>query len=82
MRALPASGGGTNIPPPGSEARAPQLERQPGRKPGRNEGKKALMDAKYNWLMDSMAARITFNTVVLVLWLAAAVGLLELAVKL
>jgi len=40
------------------------------------------MDAKYNWLMDSMAARITFNTVVLVLWLAAAVGLLELAVKL
>ncbi len=39
------------------------------------------MDAKYNWLMDSMAIRITLNTLALALWIAMSVGLLELAVK-
>lgn len=39
------------------------------------------MDAKYDWLMDSAAVRITLNTVALALWIATAVGLLELAVK-
>ena len=39
------------------------------------------MDAKYNWLIDSMAVRLTLNTMALALWIAVAVGLLELAVK-
>ena len=39
------------------------------------------MDAKYNWLIDSMAARLTLNTVALALWVVVSVGLLEIAVK-
>jgi len=39
------------------------------------------MDAKYDWLIDSMAFRLTLNTVALALWIAMSVGLLELAVK-
>ncbi len=39
------------------------------------------MDANYNWLIDSAAVRITLNTVVWALWIAVAVGLLDLAVK-
>jgi hypothetical protein len=37
------------------------------------------MDAKYNWLIDNGAVRVTLNTVALALWLGLAVGLLELA---
>ena len=40
------------------------------------------MDAKYNWLIDNAAIRVTLNTVALALWIAMAVGLLELASKL
>lgn len=39
------------------------------------------MDAKYNWLIDNGAIRVTLNTVAFVLWIAVAVGLLELASK-
>jgi hypothetical protein len=39
------------------------------------------MDAKYNWLIDNAAVRVTLNTVALALWIAMAVGLLELASK-
>ena len=39
------------------------------------------MDAKYNWLIDNPTIRVTLNTVALALWLAMAVGLLELASK-
>jgi hypothetical protein len=39
------------------------------------------MDAKYNWLIDSAAIRVTLNTVALALWIALAVGLMELAAK-
>ena len=39
------------------------------------------MDAKYNWLIDTGAVRLTLNTVALALWAAMAVGLLELASK-
>ncbi len=39
------------------------------------------MDAKYNWLIDNGAVRFTLNTVALALWLAMAMGLLELASK-
>jgi hypothetical protein len=37
------------------------------------------MDAKYNWLIDNAAVRVTLNTVALALWIAAGVGILELA---
>ncbi len=40
------------------------------------------MDAKYNGLLDSIAIRITLNTMVFALWLMAAMGLLDLAVRL
>ena len=40
-----------------------------------------IMDAKYNWMIDNAAIRVTLNTVAFALWLAVAVGLLELAVK-
>jgi len=43
--------------------------------------KEVVMDAKYNWLIDSMAARLTLNTVALALWVVVSVGLLEIAVK-
>jgi hypothetical protein len=39
------------------------------------------MDAKYDWLIDSIAVRLTLNTVALAIWIAMSVGLLELAVK-
>ena len=39
------------------------------------------MDAKYNWLIDNAAIRVTLNTLALVLWAALAVGLLDLASK-
>jgi hypothetical protein len=39
------------------------------------------MDAKYNWMIDNTAVRVTLNTVALALWIAMAVGLLDLAAK-
>ena len=39
------------------------------------------MDAKYNWLIDNGAVRVTLNVVALALWMAMAVGILELATK-
>jgi hypothetical protein len=43
--------------------------------------KESIMDAKYNWLIDNGAVRLTLNTVALALWAAMAVGLLEIAAK-
>jgi len=40
-----------------------------------------IMDAKYNWLIDSGAVRVTLNTVAFALWMVMALGLLELAAK-
>ena len=40
------------------------------------------MTAKYNWLIDNVAVRVTLNTVALALWLATSVALLEFATKL
>ena len=40
------------------------------------------MDAKYNWLIDNGAVRVTLNTMAFALWIGLAVGLLELAAKL
>ena len=40
------------------------------------------MDAKYNWLIDNGAIRVTLNTVAFVLWMATVVALLEVATKL
>jgi hypothetical protein len=40
------------------------------------------MDAKYNWLIDNGPIRLTLNTVAFALWIAMAVGLIELATKL
>ncbi len=40
------------------------------------------MDAKYNWLIDNVAIRLTMNTLALALFIAATIGLLEAAVKL
>lgn len=39
------------------------------------------MDAKYNWLIDNTAIRVTLNTVAFALWIAMAVGIMELAAK-
>jgi len=39
------------------------------------------MDSKYNWLIDNGAIRLTLNTVAFALWVALAVGVMELAVK-
>jgi len=39
------------------------------------------MDAKYNWLIDNGAVRVTLNVVALALWIAMAMGILELATK-
>jgi hypothetical protein len=39
------------------------------------------MDAKYNWLIDNGAIRVTLNTVAFALWMVMALGLLELAGK-
>jgi hypothetical protein len=43
--------------------------------------KEIIMDAKYNWLIDNGAIRVTLNTVAFALWIAVAVGILELAAK-
>ena len=43
--------------------------------------KENSMDAKFNWLIDNGAIRVTLNTVALALWIAMAVGLLELAAR-
>jgi hypothetical protein len=40
------------------------------------------MDAKYNWLIDNVAVRVTLNTVAFALWIGTAIALLELATKL
>ena len=40
------------------------------------------MDAKYNWMIDNIAIRVTLNTVAFALWIATAVALLEVAAKL
>ena len=40
------------------------------------------MDAKYNWLIDNAAVRLTLNTMAFALWVAASVGLLVAATKL
>ena len=40
------------------------------------------MDAKYNWMIDNVTIRVTLNTVAFALWMATAVGLLEIASKL
>lgn len=39
------------------------------------------MDAKYNWLIDNAAVRVTLNTLALALWMATAIGIMELAAK-
>lgn len=44
--------------------------------------KENIMDAKYNWLIDSVSVRVTLNTVAFALWMATAVALLEVATKL
>ena len=49
---------------------------------GRNPLLKEIdMDAKYNWLIDNGVIRVTLNTVAFALWIAMAVGILELATK-
>jgi hypothetical protein len=40
-----------------------------------------FMDSKYNQLIDNIAIRVSLNTAVFAVWLAVAVGLLQLAVK-
>jgi hypothetical protein len=57
----------------------PVVARQAGRKP---QTKEIHMDAKYNWLIDNVAIRVTLNTVAFALWIATAVALLEVAAKL
>ena len=39
------------------------------------------MDSRFNWLIDNGAVRVTLNTVALALWIALAMGILELATK-
>ena len=39
------------------------------------------MDAKYNWLIDNTAVRLTLNTLAFALWIAVAVGIMDLAAK-
>jgi hypothetical protein len=40
------------------------------------------MDAKYNWMIDNPAIRVTLNTAAFAIWIAMAFGILELAAKL
>jgi hypothetical protein len=40
------------------------------------------MDAKYNWMIDSPAIRVTLNTAAFALWIVMAIGIMELAAKL
>lgn len=44
-------------------------------------GGKGSMDAKWNWLIDNVPARVVMNTLAWCLWLAIAMGVLELATK-
>ncbi len=39
------------------------------------------MDAKYNWVIDNGAIRLTLTAVAFAVWIAMAVGLMELAAK-
>jgi hypothetical protein len=39
------------------------------------------MDAKYNWLIDNPAIRVTLNTAAFALWIALAVGIMELVAR-
>lgn len=39
------------------------------------------MDAKWNWFIDNVPLRVTVNTAAFILWIAATVGVLELASK-
>lgn len=39
------------------------------------------MDARYNWIIDSVPVRVTVNTVAFALWIALTVGILEFAAK-
>jgi len=39
------------------------------------------MDAKWNWLIDSVPLRVALNTVAFFVWLGAAVGIMEFASK-
>jgi hypothetical protein len=39
------------------------------------------MDAKFNWLIDNIAIRVTLNTVAFALWIGTAVALLELGAR-
>jgi hypothetical protein len=48
---------------------------------GRNQ-KEKRMNAKYNWLMDNVAIRVTLNTVAFALWMAATFGIMEAAARL
>jgi high-affinity nickel permease len=46
---------------------------------GHNE--ESFMDAKYNWLIDNPAIRVTLNTAAFALWIALAIGIMELAAR-
>jgi hypothetical protein len=39
------------------------------------------MDAKYNWIIDSLPIRIAINIAAFAVWFGAAFGLMSLAVK-
>ncbi len=49
--------------------------------PMNGQGKLVNMDAKWNWLIDNVPARVALNTVVWCLWIAASVGILEFAAR-
>ena len=40
------------------------------------------MDAKWNWLIDNVGLRAMINTAVFALWVAASIGILEIAANL
>jgi hypothetical protein len=40
-----------------------------------------MMDARWNWLIDNIPARVMLNTLAWCVWMAAAVGVLEFASK-
>ncbi len=39
------------------------------------------MEAKYNWIIDSVPIRIAMNIAAFVVWFAAAFGLMSIAVR-
>jgi len=57
------------------------IRRTPQGRPGATLLKEIDMDAKYNWLIDNGAVRVTLNTLAFALWVALAMGVLELAAK-